>query len=112
MWLRLVRLGTMRWYPVAIGENLKEPAAVGSYDYLSGRYSKGERVTRLFRREWDVIKTRRIQSVDLEWLIKEFTIDLGLGLPVGRWPQQRIRIGCARRTVGLVRDLRQVWRSS
>ncbi|HLA46409.1 MAG TPA: glycosyltransferase [Thermoplasmata archaeon] len=112
MWLRLVRLGTMRWYTVAMGENLKEPAALGSSDHLSSRYTKGERVTRLFRREWDLLKTRRVQFVDLDRLIRESTIDFGLGVPIGPWPQRRLRIGRSRRMAAFVRDLRQVLRSS
>lgn len=112
MWLRLSQLGTMRWYPVALGANMKEPFALGSSDHLSKRYSKGERVVRRFRREWDLLKTRHVQSVDLDELVSRFSIDVGIGGSVGPWPQQRVRVGRTRRVVALVRDLRQVIRDS
>src|SRR5207245_9467781 len=66
MWIRLWRLGSMRWYPVPVGTNLKESAAAGSHDYLSRRYPPRERIARLLRREWDLLKTRDLQLIDLE----------------------------------------------
>src|SRR5467141_5114100 len=58
MWVRLWRRDLIRWSLVALGANLKEPNATGSYDHLSTRYSRSERVLRLFRRELDIWKTR------------------------------------------------------
>ena len=69
MWIRLWRLGWMRWYPVPVGTNLKESAAAGSHDYLSKRYPRRERIARLLRREWDFLKTRDLQRIDLEGII-------------------------------------------
>src|SRR3989442_9175159 len=50
MWVRLWRLGWMRWYPVPVGTNLKESAAAGSHDYLSRRYPRRGRIVRVLRR--------------------------------------------------------------
>lgn len=77
MWIRIWELGKMRWYPVLMGENVKEMG--GTYDFLSTRYNKRERITRLLRKEYDLLKTTKIREVDLEKIAKENTIDLGLG---------------------------------
>jgi len=49
MWIRLWRLGVMKWYPIPLGQNMKELTALGSSDYLSRRYSRAERILRLTR---------------------------------------------------------------
>jgi glycosyltransferase involved in cell wall biosynthesis len=77
MWIRIWELGKMRWYPVLMGENVKE--AGGTYDFLSTRYNKRERITRLLRKEYDLLKTTKIRELDLEKIAKDNTIDLGLG---------------------------------
>ena len=77
MWIRIWELGKMRWYPVMMGDNVKE--VEGTYDFLSTRYSKRQRVTRLLRKEYDLLKTTRIRELDLEKIAEENTIDLGLG---------------------------------
>jgi len=112
MWLRVARLGTMRWYPLALGVNLKESDAMGSSDHLSNRYGRGERVVRLVRREWDFLKTRGSEQVDLDRLIRSNTVDLGLAPEVGPWPQNRTPQAGFFRAVRLVRDLRVALRSS
>lgn len=90
MWTRLLQIGMMRWYTIPLGTNLKEPDALGSYDHLSARYSRPERVLRLLRREWDLFKTREIQKLDLQEIIRSNPIDLGLGRKTVRWPQNRV----------------------
>jgi hypothetical protein len=72
-------MGKMKWYPVYLGENIKEDFAGGSMDYLSSRYGKFEKIKRLIRREYDKYKTREYQKYDLKKLWTENTIDLGLG---------------------------------
>jgi hypothetical protein len=79
MWIRIWELGKMRWYPVQMGENIKDEFSEGRYDFLSTRYNKREKVTRLLRKEYDLLKTTRIRDLDLEKISKENTIDLGLG---------------------------------
>lgn len=107
LWLRIDRLGTMRWYPIALGENLKEPSAWGISDHLSRRYSKQERIRRLLRREWDLLKTREIGRMSIETLVSPNIIDLGLGPEPGPWPQSRTRESRIQHFVGFVRDLRR-----
>ncbi len=107
LWLRISRLGTMRWYPVFLGENLKEPEAWGISDHLSRRYSRRERVLRLVRREWDLQKTRGIQRIDLQKIIEANLIDFQLGPSVGRWPQHRVRVSRMDHLLGFARELKQ-----
>lgn len=112
MWLRLSRHGWMRWYPIVLGENRKEGTSWGSSDFLSRRYTKGERIVRLLRREWDLLKTREVQRTDLRTLIESNTIDLGLGPPPGPWPQRRTRSTTSEHAIAFLRDLRQVLRTA
>lgn len=111
MWVRILKLGTMRWYPVVLGENLKEPEAWGRADYLSRRYTPRERVLRLLRREWDFVKTGPIARIDIGEMIEKNTIDFQLDVRVPEWPQRRTwqpRVG---RLVELARELKQAMRS-
>ena len=102
----------MRWYPVPMGTNLKESAAAGSHDYLSRRYPPRERIARLLRREWDLLKTRDLQLVDLAGIINSNTIDLGLMQAIPSWPQNRTRQTAAQHLVEFVRSAKQVIRTS
>lgn len=107
LWLRVHLLGSMRWYPVPMGENIKEASAWGMSDHLSQRYPKEERILRLVRREWDLLKTREVNLTDLSALIAANTIDLGLGQIPGPWPQHRIRESRIQHVMGFVRELRR-----
>lgn len=107
LWLRLLRLGTMRWYPVSLGENLKEPEAWGEADYRSLRYPPRERVSRLLRREWDILKTRQVQSVDLNAVVAAHTVDMGLDTILGPWPQKRRRRTRIQHLIEFARELKQ-----
>ena len=106
MWVRVARLGTMRWYPIYTGENLKEANAWGRGDYLSGRYSRSERVVRLARRELDRLKTRKLERVNVQSLIDANRVDLGMGSP-GPWPQARTRTTPVQNAVQFVREFKQ-----
>ncbi len=111
MWIRLWTLGSMKWYPVPVGTNLKESSAAGSYDYLSRRYARGERIARLLRREWDLLKTRDLQRINLQRVIASNTIDLGLGKAIPPWPQNRVRQTATQHFVEIVRLAKQVIRT-
>gem|GEM_PF-4553489 len=110
-WLRLHALGRMRWYPRAMGDNLKESEAEGRFDHFSSRYSKMEQLTRLVRREWDLWSTRQYEGVDLESIIRQNTLDFGLGESAGGWVTNRPRSGRLSNLLGFSRFLRQVLRS-
>ena len=101
----------MRWYPVPVGTNLKESAAAGSHDYLSRRYPRRERIVRLLRREWDMLKTRDLQLVDLRGIIASNTIDLGLVKAIPLWPQNRTRQTATEHLVEFVRLAKQAIRT-
>lgn len=79
MWIRIWKLGMMRWYPVLMGENVKDSSAEGGYDFLSSRYGKKEKFMRLLRKEYDLLKTRRIRKLDLEEIRDKNLVDFGLG---------------------------------
>jgi len=110
MWIRLWRLGTMRWYPVSTGDHQKEPWAEGSSDYRSLRYPKRERVRRLLRREWDFFVTRNLESLDLGAIIAANTIDIGIGPAPGVWPSTRTRRARAQHMVEFGRELKTLTR--
>jgi len=112
LWLRILELGTMKWYPIPTGENMKEPEAWGRADYMSRRYPVHERILRLLRREWDLFKTRQVARTDIGQVVEQNTIDFGLGIPLAPWPQLRTRTGPIGRVVELGRELKQVMRSS
>jgi glycosyltransferase involved in cell wall biosynthesis len=79
MWMRIWKTGKMKWYPVKMGTNVKEPDAKDSYDFLSSRYGRFEKFTRLLRREFDTIRLRKYERLDLVDVWKSNTVDLGLG---------------------------------
>ena len=111
MWMRLWSLGFIRWYPLALGQHLKEPWAEGSADFRSDRYPNREKLFRLLRREWDLMKTRNWARLDLSKIIAENTIDVGIGAPPGRWPVSRVRRSRAERAVELARELKALARN-
>ncbi len=108
LWLRLNRLGVMRWYPIAIGENAKEPSSWGRADFTSHRYTRAERFLRLIRREWDQWKTREVEKTDIGPIIDQNTIDLGLGVERGLWPQDRKPRSLLDQAVEFLREFRQL----
>jgi glycosyltransferase involved in cell wall biosynthesis len=107
MWVRLWNLGLIRWSLVVLGTNLKEPGATGSYDYLSSRYSRLERVLRLFRRQLDMWKTHELQRIDIDRMIEGHTVDLGLSPTIQRWPQNRVHQRPINHFVEFVRQMKQ-----
>ena len=111
MWIRLWKLGSMKWYPIPVGTNLKESSALGASDYLSRRYPRRERVIRLLRREWDLLKTRELQRMNLQEIISSNTIDLGLGKAIPPWPQNRTQQTATQHLVEIVRLAKQVIRT-
>ena len=85
MWMRLHRIGRMKWYPVRMGENLRGPWPRDSPDYLSVRYRKPERVLRLVRREFDKLLHLEYTDWDLHRVWEANAIDLGLGPTESTW---------------------------
>lgn len=78
-WMRIHALGRMRWYPLRMGENIKEVGTTDSWDFLSRRYEFLEAMRRLFRSEFDRLRLLSYQELDLVSLWKTHTVDLGLG---------------------------------
>jgi glycosyltransferase involved in cell wall biosynthesis len=85
MWMRLLSTGRIRWYPAAMGENIKEPWASDRDDYRSARYPHSEKFRRLCRTEFDSLRLARYERMDLESLRRSNSIDLGLAPTVGSW---------------------------
>lgn len=107
MWRRLWNQGLLRWSLVEVGANRKEPDASGSFDHLSRRYSRVERVLRLFRRQLDIWKTHELQRIDIDKMIAGHTVDLGLSPAVQRWPQNRVYQRPIHQLVEFVRQVKQ-----
>src|SRR6266487_1857286 len=107
MWVRLVRCDWIRWYPVSLGTNFKNPNALGSFDHLSDRYPRHERIIRLVRRQWDLWKTRELRSIDVGEMIRRSTVDFNLGVDVSGWPQTRATQTASGRMLEFVRQLKQ-----
>ncbi|MFQ6060654.1 MAG: glycosyltransferase [Thermoplasmata archaeon] len=78
MWMKIWKLGRMKWYPVRMGKNVKEANAEGSYDFLSSRYERFEKITRFLRREFDILRLRQYEKMDLVALWKSNMVDFGL----------------------------------
>jgi len=108
LWLRLSRLKVMKWYPIVTGENAKEPSAWGRDDFLSDRYTRAERFLRLTRRQWDQWKTRELEKTDLGSMIEQNTVDLGLDIEHGLWPQNREPRSPVDHTIEFLRELRHL----
>ncbi len=81
MWMRIWKIGKMKWYPLLMGTNVKEDSAKDSYDYLSTRYARFEKFTRFLRREFDTMRLRKYEKLDLVNIWKSNTVDFGLGKP-------------------------------
>lgn len=85
MWMRIWRSGRMRWYPLPMGENIKEPYSRDASDFLSGRYTKDERLARFLRRQVDLLKLSPYRGLDLEKIWRSNTVDLQLGETRDSW---------------------------
>ncbi len=107
MWVRLGTRDWIRWYPVAVGTNVKDPEAVGSFDHLSTRYPRHERVFRLFRREWDLWKTRGLKAIDVGEMIRKRSVDLRLDSQIKEWPQNRVHQSTAGQVLEFVRQMKK-----
>ncbi len=110
-WMRLHARNLIRWYPVSMGENLKEETAIGGFDHLSRRYGRIERVERLLRREWDLWATRAYEGLDLARIIETHTIDFGLAPAITTWTSPRPRLDLGERVRTFGRHLFQVIRA-
>lgn len=82
MWMRLWRIGRIRWYPVRMGENRKEDFASDRHDFLSSRYTRVVRLRRVVRTGFDRLQLVHYERLDLGSILRENTIDLDLG-PMG-----------------------------
>lgn len=107
MWIRIVKLGRMKWYPVLMGENVKDASAVGGYDFLSERYGKRERFLRLLRKEYDLFKTRKIRKLDLERIKNDNLVDFGLGELEDEWFKNYPKMTPAENVRRLYRQMKQ-----
>lgn len=89
MWMRIWKIGRMRWYPVPMGENVKEPNARDASDYLSSRYTKTERLLRFLRGQVDLVRLAHYRGLDVETIWRSNTVDLGLGPRRESWFSER-----------------------
>ncbi|UCG69078.1 MAG: glycosyltransferase family 2 protein [Thermoplasmata archaeon] len=80
LWMRVWRIGKMRWYPVSVGENVKEEGVDSFMDAFSHRYKgKLEKSVRLLRTEFDWLRLYYVKKMDFLKIVEENTVDFGLG---------------------------------
>lgn len=79
LWMRIWKTGKMKWYPVRMGENVKEAGATDAYDFLSSRYGRFEKFTRFLRSEIDSLRLRKYVKMDLTGIWKSNVVDFELG---------------------------------
>ena len=80
LWMRVWKTGKMRWYPVAVGENIKEEGTGSFMDAFSGRYKgKLEKSLRMLRTELDRWKLRKVRAMDLPKILEDNRVDFDLG---------------------------------
>jgi glycosyltransferase involved in cell wall biosynthesis len=91
--VKIWRLEKMRWYPVFMGENLKDPGTQAGQDYMSKRYNRLEKIRRFVRREYDLLRLKEVLKIDLEKMYKANVVDLGLGDPVEIWFKNPPKLG-------------------
>ncbi len=111
MWMRLWRMGRMKWYPVRMGENLKDPGARDAADYLSARYRRLQKITRLLRREFDLLRLVRYEAWDSKGIWKSNTVDLGFGTIQDTWFGDSPRGGLRKRAAAFVRAVWEILES-
>jgi glycosyltransferase involved in cell wall biosynthesis len=112
MWIRVWKLDKMRWYPVFLGENLKEAGVQAGKDYLSSRYKKLEKIRRFIRREYDLLRVKEIYKIDLEKMYRENIIDVGLGEMQKTWFRNKPRLGFFQWIAVRGRELLQILRTT
>lgn len=106
LWMRIWRIDRMKWYPLVVGENIKD--IMGHDDFLSQRFSRREAMIRLVRHEYDSIRLRRYRKIDLVRIWKENSIDLELGKMEKEWFGRRKSPGFLRRTKGFLGNIRRI----
>lgn len=111
MWIRIWKIGKMKWYPVFIGENIKEKDAQASFEYKSTRYNKLEKIRRFIRRDYDLLKLKEIHKIDLKKMYEENIIDMGLGEMEKEWVKNVPRLGPVRFGKTRARELINIIRS-
>ena len=111
LWMRLWHIGRMKWCPVSMGENLKEPGTLDANDFLSARYSLSNRVARLLRSEFDRLRLSRYEVFDLRSILATNTVDLGLGPIENHWFGERHMGSLWREIPAFARSFSQILRS-
>jgi glycosyltransferase involved in cell wall biosynthesis len=80
LWMRVWKIGKMRWYPVAVGGNVKEEGTDSYMDAFSKRYGRRlEKSFRMARTEFDWLRLYYVQKMDFLKIVQENTVELGLG---------------------------------
>jgi glycosyltransferase involved in cell wall biosynthesis len=85
MWVRIWRLGKIKFYPVLMGDNVKDPSAQAGLDFLSQRYKKMDKFKRFIRKEYDLLRLREVTRSDLEKMFRENEIDLEIAEKEKTW---------------------------
>jgi glycosyltransferase involved in cell wall biosynthesis len=109
MWIKIWKLGKIKWYPVIIGENIKDTTA--SWEYKSKRYGKFEKVLRFVRRDYDLLRLREIHDINLKRMYEDNIVDLGLGEMEPEWIKNVPRMGFKRFSKTRAREFYNILKS-
>ena len=109
MWIKIWKLGKIKWYPVNIGENIKDTTA--SWEYGSKRYGKFEKVRRFIRRDYDLLRLREIHDINLKKMYEDNIVDLGLGDMEQGWVKNVPKMGFKRYSKTRAREFYNILKS-
>lgn len=111
MWVRIWKCNKMKFYPVLMGDNIKDPSTQAGLDYMSTRYKKKEKVKRFIRKEYDLLRLRQITKSDLEKMFRDNVLDLQLAEKEKTWFKNIPRNGLFRYANKRRRELMKLLRS-
>ncbi len=108
LWMRVWKLGKMRWYPVAVGGNVKEKGTDSYMDAFSSRYGRRlEKTFRLMRTEFDWLRLYHVQKMDFLKIVEDNSVDLGLGKKE-KWFNEGVEINLRTWVVGVIRKEKKI----
>jgi glycosyltransferase involved in cell wall biosynthesis len=108
LWMRVWKIGKMRWYPIAVGGNVKEEGTDSYMDAFSKRYGrKLEKSFRMLRTEFDWLRLYYVQKMDFLKIVEENSVDFGIG-DREKWFGEKSKINLRTWIMGVLRKERMV----
>ncbi|UCE36845.1 MAG: glycosyltransferase family 2 protein [Thermoplasmata archaeon] len=108
LWMRVWKIGKMKWYPVAVGENVKEIGKDSYMDAFSKRYGrKFEKSSRMLRTEFDWLRLYYVQKMDFLKIVEENSVDLQLG-DKEKWFNEAAKTNLRKWILGVLRKEKRI----